>query len=34
MKVNYEDKVLVFSGRTDEETKELYDALLTHVDAA
>ena len=34
VKVNYEDKVLVFSGRTDEETKELYDALLTHVDAA
>ena len=28
MKVNYEDKVLVFSGRTDEETKELYDALF------
>ena len=26
--------LLVFSGRTDEETKELYDALLTHVDAA
>ena len=34
VKVNYEDKVLVFSGRTDEETQELYDALLTHVDAA
>lgn len=34
VKVDSTDGVLVFSGRTDEETKELYDMLLTHVAAA